>query len=80
MTTLKPIYKLSELAQLMDLDRRAVANILEARGVQTRWQGKEGRGGVKVVFLSDIKDQAPELFSAINVARAMSGLLGDEAG
>ena len=73
---LKPYYRLSELAELMDMSRGRALRLLTSVGIQRR-----RLGGLKVIFVSDIRDHMPVLWRSIvaceqarSVARAMSRL------
>lgn len=68
MLEVKVVYGVSELARMCDMSTKKVERVLKGAGVPVK-----KLGGVKQVFLSDLKEHLPELWDSIVLRCALNG-------
>ncbi len=65
---LKTIYRVSELAALAGVSRRAMLSLLAGHGITPL---RQGRGKPKYVTISELRSAMPELWESMLLARAL---------
>lgn len=68
----KPIYKLSELAEMAQMELRALKRLLKRHEVRVISDGAgqgRGRGRAQLVMLAELRARFPDLVASIEMAR-----------